>query len=145
MSHFAQVGDLSAITLTTTVSSVTGVETVTLSGYEARVLTVIVAEQDFIDTGAVGDPAYWIQCSYNNRIRNIYPGPHSFYNSILDIFYSKPPFPSWTLEKIPIINLDENNNIVETYRYIWAAPTPYPEDGLSYTWDEEALIWIRTS
>jgi hypothetical protein len=35
-----------------------------------RVERVIVAEQDFIDSGAVGDPANWIQTSYNSRIRN---------------------------------------------------------------------------
>lgn len=29
------------------------------------VTAVIVAEQDFIDSGAVGDPAQWIQTSYN--------------------------------------------------------------------------------
>lgn len=28
---------------------------------------VIVAEQDFIDSGAIGDPKNWIQCSYNTR------------------------------------------------------------------------------
>ena len=28
---------------------------------------VIVAEQDFIDSGAVGSPAEWVQTSYNTR------------------------------------------------------------------------------
>lgn len=31
------------------------------------VTQVIVAEQDFIDSGAVGDPNQWIQTSYNTR------------------------------------------------------------------------------
>jgi hypothetical protein len=31
------------------------------------VVQVIVAEQDFISTGALGDPASWIQTSYNTR------------------------------------------------------------------------------
>jgi len=30
-----------------------------------QVIQVIVAEQDFINSGAVGDPAQWIQTSYN--------------------------------------------------------------------------------
>jgi hypothetical protein len=47
MSHFAQI-DLNNI-----------------------VINVIVAEQDFIDSGAVGDPAAWIQTSYNT-----YAGKH---------------------------------------------------------------------
>jgi len=32
-----------------------------------KVVRVIVAEQDFIDSGAVGDPNRWIQTSYNTR------------------------------------------------------------------------------
>jgi hypothetical protein len=35
------------------------------------VVNVIVAEQDFIDSGAVGDPSRWIQTSYNT-----YGGEH---------------------------------------------------------------------
>lgn len=31
------------------------------------VTDVIVAEQDFIDSGAVGDPTAWVQTSYNTR------------------------------------------------------------------------------
>ena len=31
------------------------------------VVEVIVAEQDFINSGAVGDPTKWIQTSYNAR------------------------------------------------------------------------------
>jgi len=141
MSHFAQIGNLSATTLTVETSSTSGTEVTTLSGYEAQVLTVIVAEQDFIDTGAVGDPAFWIQCSYNSRIRNIYPGPNSMYNSILDIFHNPAPYPSWKLKKIVKKELDENNNIIETYKYDWVPPVPYPENGLTYIWDETALTW----
>jgi len=32
------------------------------------VVKVIVAEQEFIDSGAAGDPATWIQTSYNTRL-----------------------------------------------------------------------------
>ena len=42
---------------------------------ENNVVTeVIVAEQDFINSGAVGDPAAWIQTSYNTR-GNVHLGP----------------------------------------------------------------------
>ena len=34
------------------------------------VIQVIVAEQDFIDSGVMGDPSTWIQTSYTNSIRN---------------------------------------------------------------------------
>jgi len=32
------------------------------------VIQVIVAEQDFINSGTVGDPSKWIQTSYNTRL-----------------------------------------------------------------------------
>lgn len=38
------------------------------------VIEVIVAEQDFIDSGAVGDPAAWIQTSHNTR-NGVHYGP----------------------------------------------------------------------
>jgi len=34
---------------------------------DGLVVSVIVAEQDFINSGAVGDPSSWIQTSYNTR------------------------------------------------------------------------------
>ena len=36
------------------------------------VLRVIVAEQDFINSGTVGDSFNWIQTSYNNNFRKQY-------------------------------------------------------------------------
>lgn len=41
-------------------------------------------------------------------------------------FAAPRPFPSWTL------NADS---------YLWEAPTPRPEDGKIYSWDEETLSW----
>jgi hypothetical protein len=32
-----------------------------------KVTQVIVAEQEFINSGAVGSPAQWVQTSYNTR------------------------------------------------------------------------------
>ena len=36
------------------------------------VVNVIVAEQDFIDSGAVGATSNWVQTSYNGSIRKNY-------------------------------------------------------------------------
>ena len=30
-------------------------------------------------------------------------------------------------------------------RKTWEAPEPYPDDGLSYTWDEPSLSWVEVS
>lgn len=142
MSHFAEISGLSAFTLTTEVSAASGIETVTLSGYRATVERVIVAEQNFIDTGVVGDPSNWIQCSYTNRIRNIYPGPGYIYESIRDMFYPPQPYNSWKLERKPEKGLDENNNIIiKKYYYKWVPPVPIPADGGNYFWNESSLTW----
>lgn len=60
------------------------------------VLRVIVAEQDFIDSGAVGDPQKWIQTSYNTingihklggkPFRKNFAGIGYIYNKQLDEF-----------------------------------------------------------
>lgn len=103
---------------------------------------VIVADQDFIDSGAVGNPSNWIQTSYNTRggihygqdgqpdngtaLRKNYAGVGFTYDSERDAFYAPQPFPSWAL--------DENT-------CHWNAPTPMPVDGQRYKWNEDTLAW----
>ena len=50
------------------------------------VTQVIVAEQDFIDSGAVGDPSLWIQTSYTGSIRGCYAGIGFTYDADIDEF-----------------------------------------------------------
>jgi hypothetical protein len=106
---------------------------------ESGIVTqVIVAEQEFINSGAVGDPASWIQTSYNTYggqhrlggtpLRKNYAGIGCTYDAVRDAFYAPQPFPSWTLNE-------------ETC--LWVAPTPRPEDGKIYNWNEESLSWIE--
>ena len=110
------------------------------------VTQVIVAEQDFIDAGHVGDPASWVQTSYNTRggvhysaetgepdggvaLRGNYAGIGYVYDAELDAFYAPSPFPSWTLN---------------SSTFAWEAPTPMPvEEGKFYTWDEATLSWVE--
>jgi len=89
------------------------------------VTLVIVSEQDFINSGAVGDSFLWVQTSYNNNFRKNFAGVGYTYDSTRDAFYAPQPYPSWTL------NEDTCN---------WEAPTPIPEDGM-YMWDEEIQDW----
>lgn len=100
------------------------------------VTQVIVAEQDFIDAGAVGDG--WVQTSYNtyggqhpeNRpLRKNYAGVGYTYNSQRDAFISPQPYPSWTLNE-------------STYQ--WDSPVAAPTDGKMYTWDESTTSWVAT-
>ena len=111
------------------------------------VTRVIVSEQDFINSGAVGDPNDWIRTSYNTRggvhydpstgepsadqskaLRKNYAGPGYSYNAGIDAFVPPKPYDSWTLN-------------AETG--LWDPPTPYPDDGNSYSWDEGSQSWIN--
>ncbi len=88
---------------------------------------VIVAEQDFINSGAVGDSFRWVQTSYNNNFRKNYAGKGYTYDKTRDAFISPQPFPSWLLDE-------------DTCR--WEAPTPMPDDGKMYVWDEDTTSWV---
>jgi hypothetical protein len=65
--------------------------------------------------------------SYNSNIRGTYAGIGYLYNEEEDIFITPRPYPSWTRSGS-----------------LWQAPTPMPEDGKLYEWDEESLSWIET-
>lgn len=116
-----------------------------------KVIRVIVAEQDFIDSGAVGDKKNWFQTSYNTRngvhygtaangvyvpdggtaLRGNYAGHGYEYHSGHDVFV--PPKPegcdSWT---------------IDTSRWEYQSPLgKMPTDantaaGEFYTWSESA-------
>jgi hypothetical protein len=107
--------------------------------YSNKVVRVIVADQEFIDSGAVGDPKNWIQTSYNTRggvhydpttrevsdtqekaLRKNYAGIGYIYDKERDAFYLPQPYPSWTLNEDTCI---------------WNPPIPAPSG--YYIWDEE--------
>ena len=101
---------------------------------------VIVAEQDFIDTGIVGDSSNWVQTSYNNNIRNIFAGVGYLYDKSRDIFLKPQPFPSWALQLVEEKGLDDNYNIVVLKSYWdWVPPIPKPNKPCS--WDEKNQKW----
>jgi hypothetical protein len=92
------------------------------------VTNVIVAEQDFIDSGAVGDPSTWIQTSYNGNIRKRFAGIGYSYNEELDAFIPPKLFASWVL--------DEESAT-------WKAPFEQPDDDKNYIWDEDTGSWVE--
>lgn len=109
------------------------------------VTQVIVAEQNFIDAGHVGDPASWVQTSYNTRggvhinggtpLRKNYAGIGYTYDSGRGAFIPPKPYPSWTLN--------------EDTCY-WVSPSIMPDhvpatettEGTYYTWNEETVSWV---
>lgn len=110
------------------------------------VINVLVIEQDAVDTGAFGDPARWIQTSYNTfggvhygpdrlpdggvPLRKNFAGIGYIYDPVRDAFMAKQPHPSWLLDE-------------DTCQ--WQAPTPYPSDGNMYTWDEATQSWVKVN
>jgi len=99
------------------------------------VVQVIVAEEDFIATGALGDPANWIQTSYNTHggkhpedrpLRMNYAGVGYAYDEQRDAFIPPQPFASWLLNEDTCL---------------WDAPVAMPTDDKKYAWDEESVSW----
>ena len=88
------------------------------------VTQVMVTEQDFINSGKVGDSFLWVQTSYNNNIRKQFAGIGYTYDVDKDKFISPQPFASWAL--------DSNDD--------WQAPVALPSDASDdkrYSWDED--------
>ena len=100
------------------------------------ILRVIVAEQDFIDSGKVGDPSSWVLTSYETcagvhkeggtPLRKNYAGIGYAYDANLDAFIPPKPHPSFVLNE-------------EKGQY--EAPVPMPNDGKEYEWDEATGNW----
>jgi hypothetical protein len=97
---------------------------------DSIVQRVIVAEQDFINSGAVGDSFNWVQTSYNSNFRKNYAGSGYTYDKTRDAFIAPQPYPSWTL-------------VEATCQ--WESPTPMPTDGKMYTWDEDTTAWVEAT
>jgi len=106
------------------------------------VVSVIVAEQDFIDTLAHTPEGHeWIQTSYNTRrnqhihretgevnakppLRGNYAGVGYLYLREFDVFVPPKPYPSWVFDEATAS---------------WEAPIPQPTP--LHIWDEESGQW----
>lgn len=94
--------------------------------------TVIVAEQDFVDT----QEGTWMQTSYNTHggvhlnnetpLRKNYAGIGDTYDAERDAFYKPQPYASW--------NLNDDS-------CIWEPPIAYPDDKVGAVWDEDTTSW----
>ena len=118
---------------------------------------VLVIDQAEIDTGNWGDPATWIQTSYNT-LGGVYYTPNvspptpdpdqskAFRKNFAGVGYTwlpdgpegggfvpPKPYPSWTT--------------MNSFSYLWEAPVPMPTPNSPpyYTWDESTLSWILAS
>lgn len=113
MSHFAQLDENNVVT------------------------RVLVIEQDVIDTGLFGDPATWVQTSYNTYggehvlggtpLRKNYAGIGFTYDAVRDAFIPPNENKGWTLNETTCL---------------WESPTPMPvTEGVVYYWNNDTESW----
>ena len=72
--------------------------------------------------------ATWVQTSYNKNFRKNYAGVGYTYDETRDAFIAPKPYPSWLLNE-------------DTCQ--WNSPTPYPDDGKEYLWNEDTTSWVE--
>lgn len=103
------------------------------------VTQVIVIDQETLNTGLWGDPASWVQTSYNTRggqhpegrpLRKNYAGIGFTYDAQRDAFIPPKPFNSWVLDE---------------QTCLWNAPVSMPTDGKIYNWDENTTSWVEVT
>lgn len=106
---------------------------------ENMVENVLVIEQEMIDTGHWGDPASWIQTSYNTYggvhalggtpLRKNFAGRGFTYDPIRDAFIPPKRYASWVLNEDTCL---------------WEAPVPRPViEGKRFIWNEDTTSWIE--
>ena len=106
---------------------------------------VIVAEPEFFSTFVDSSPGQWLQTSYNTRggvhynpetgepssdqskaLRKNFAGVGYSYDAQLDAFIPPKPFTSWALNEDTCL---------------WEPPTPMPDDGARYRWNDVSQAW----
>jgi len=102
---------------------------------DQNIVTEVIVGIDETETIEGLEPEAWYaafrgqtckRTSYNNRIRKQYAGIGHRYLPDADVFIHPQPYPSWKLD----VNYD------------WQPPTPYPNDGENYSWNETDQQWV---
>lgn len=107
---------------------------------ENNIVTQVVVGRDENEDSIDWEDYYKaVRCSYNTHggvhanggtpFRMNYPGPGWFYDAGWapnGAFIPPQPYPSW---------------ILNSETALWDPPTPMPEDGGLYVWDENSLSW----
>lgn len=106
---------------------------------EGLVVQVIVAEPEFFQAFVDTTPGAWVETSYNTHggihknggtpLRKNYAGIGYTYDKERDAFIPPQNYPSWILNEGTCL---------------WEPPTPYPDDGGSYEWNETTVSWDAT-
>lgn len=121
MAHFAQIDSNNAVS-----------QVIVVNNDVVDNLPFPQSEQPGIDfcKSLFGAETNWAQTSYNANFRYNYAGVGFTFDASAQpdgAFIPPQPYPSWTLD---------------TSKYQWQSPVPYPDDGNIYTWDEETQSWV---
>jgi hypothetical protein len=127
------------------------------------VTQVIVIDQETLNTGHWGDPALWVQTSYNTQggvhsqggtpLRKNYAGIGYSYDAGRDAFVPPKPFASWVLNETTC-NWDAPVTMptTEGKRFVWresdtswVEQPAYPSDNKTYTWNLETGSWVEVT
>ncbi len=117
MAHFAKIENNKVIEVAVVENAVIR----NISGDEQESLG-----QDFLRKIKNEPNAVWLQCSYNQKIRNVFPSPQWDYNPSEDKFYPPSPYPSWVW-----------NEEIKS----WLSPIGEPTDESKTTWNEDNGEW----
>ena len=115
MAHFAEIDQFGKVKRVIVVGDA---DTSDASGVEKEHIGAAFCERLFGGT--------WKQTSYNANFRKNYAGIGYTYDANIDAFVPPQPYPSWTLNAATAQ---------------WQAPTPMPQDGRRYVWNEATTSW----
>ena len=128
MAHFAQIDENNRVVQVIVVDTR---DTSTADGVEKESIGEAFCER------LIG--GVWKKTSYNTvagvhgtggePLRGNYAGVGYVYDPVNDVFYPPQPFPSWT---------------ISAPAWTWTAPTPMPQDGQIYGWNEDTKSWDAT-
>ena len=118
MAHFAELDGSNTVLRVLVVDN----DVTTVDGVEVEQRGI-----DFLEDLLPGSGP-WMQTSYNNNARGRYAGIGFTFDGGRDALIGLSPYPSWTL----------NDDTTD-----WEAPTPMPDDGKSYLWDEDTTSWVE--
>ena len=116
MAHYAEVIDGTVTRVIVVHNDVT-----TIDGVEDEQRGI-----DFLN-GLLPESGTWVQTSYNRTFRHNYAGPGHIWDGTG--FAAPQPYGSWSLDG----------------DYRWQPPTPYPDDGKVYVWDEDTTSWVEVT
>ena len=120
MAHFAELNNSNEVLQVVVISNA---DVDANGGDESAEAETFVATIVPYGTGGVA----WKQTSYNHNIRKQFAGIGYTYDAVKDKFIEPQPYASWVLDS------DDD----------WQAPTPMPDDGKPYGWDEDSLAWVE--